>query len=94
MGNNGHIGQLIGPFKANDELYTKIKENAKIDILYVKHLGIQTEVSTIVYINNKPYEVGKTGIYEIGNTEIKSIYFSKDTDVYTIIDYIIEFDKK
>ena len=90
MGENRYMGQLKGPFKANQELFELIKADAAIDIKYVKHLGIQTYVSAIVIINNKEYEIGKTGIYEIGNTDITSIMFKADTDDNTLIDYTIE----
>lgn len=90
MGENLYMGQLKGPFKANQELFELIKADAAIDIQYVKHLGIQTDVSAIVIINNKEYEIGKTGIYEIGNTDITSIMFKADTDDNTLIDYTIE----
>ena len=90
MGENRYMGQLKGPFKANQELFELIKSDAAIDIKYVKHLGIQTDVSAIVIINNKEYEIGKTGIYEIGNTDITSIMFKADTDDNTLIDYTIE----
>ena len=90
MGENRYMGQLKGPFKANQELFELIKADAAIDIKYVKHLGIQTDVSAIVIINNKEYEIGKTGIYEIGNTDITSIMFKAATDDNTLIDYTIE----
>lgn len=90
MSENRYMGQLKGPFKANQELFELIKADAAIDIKYVKHLGIQTDVSAIVIINNKEYEIGKTGIYEIGNTDITSIMFKADTDDNTLIDYTIE----
>ena len=90
MCENRYMGQLKGPFKANQELFELIKADAAIDIKYVKHLGIQTDVSAIVIINNKEYEIGKTGIYEIGNTDITSIMFKADTDDNTLIDYTIE----
>ena len=90
MGENRYMGQLKGPFKANQELFELMKSDAAIDIKYVKQLGIQTDVSAIVIINNKEYEIGKTGIYEIGNTDITSIMFKADTDDNTLIDYTIE----
>lgn len=89
MKNNVFMGQLIGPFKANEELYTRIKEDAATAILYVHHLGIQAPIGTIIYINKKPYEIGKTGLYEIGNTRINSLYFQSDTDNNILIDYTV-----
>ena len=40
---NGFMGQLQGPFKANEDLYKKIKDNARTDFEFVSHLGIQVE---------------------------------------------------
>ena len=94
MGVNGCTGQLIGPFLANEELYDLIVDGAAQPVDYVSHLGIQTDVRKYVYINDKEYEIGKTGIYEIGNTEIKSIYFAQDVDENTIIDFKIEIKKE
>ena len=89
MGNNGYTGQLIGPFEANQELIDLINQDAIGEIQYVKHLGVQAKVRTFLSINGEEVEIGKTGIYEIGNTEINSIYFLEDTDDTAIIDYTI-----
>ena len=89
MGNNGYSGQLLGPFTANEDLMDLIQQDAIGEIDYVKHLGIQTNIGAFVSINNSIVEIGKTGIYEIGNTEINSIYFLENTDDNTIIDYTI-----
>lgn len=93
MGTNRYTGQLVGPFIAYEELYDKISAAAAQPIAYVSHIGVQTDVKNYIYINNKEYEIGKTGIYEIGNTEITSIYFAQDTDNNSIIDYTIVLDK-
>lgn len=97
MGFNYCQGQLVGPFDAGEELYERIKEDAATSFSYVSHIGIQTETSNIILLNNKEFEVGKTGIYEIGNTEITSIKFKEINshgdkiilDKNTIIDYTI-----
>lgn len=89
MKNNGRTGQLVGPFFAGEELFTKIQDDAIEEVDYVDHLGIQTKVKNFVYINGEEYEIGKTGIYEIVNAKVTSIYFSQDVDSNTIIDYTI-----
>lgn len=94
MGINGYMGQLVGPFSANVELYDLIVAAAAQPIKYVSHIGIQTDIRNYIYINGKEYEIGKTGIYEIGNTEITSIYFAQDTDENSIIDYTIVIDEE
>ena len=90
---NGHMGQLVGPFKARQELYHLIEEDAYVNIMYVEQIGIQTRVGTLIYVNHEPVEIGKTGIYEIGNTEITSLYFDQDTDNHTIVDYVVHKDE-
>lgn len=87
---NIYTGQLKGPFTAGDELFVKIQEDAAIPVSFVKHLGIQADEGSIININNKNIEIGKTGIYEIGNTEIKSLIFIQDMPENTIIDYTIQ----
>lgn len=91
MGVNGYVGQLKGPFKANENLIDLIIDNATIKIKYIKHLGIQAPMGTIVVINNIETEIGKTGFYEVGNlnTQINSLYFTNPTDENIILDYII-----
>ena len=92
MGNNVHQGQLRGPFTAEQELFTLIKEAAAVPFTYITHIGVQTDVRNIIIVNGKEYEIGKTGIYEIGNTEITSLKFKEDVDINTIVDYTIEED--
>lgn len=90
MGTNYYQSQLTGPFSTTDEIMNKIRENAAVKFSRVSHLGIQTDVRNFVIINGEEVEIGKTGIYEIGNTEITSIRFKQDVDKNTIIDYTIE----
>lgn len=89
MGENGYTSQLLGPFKANQELIDLIQQDAIKEIKYVKHLGIQANENTFLYINGEKVEIGKTRVYEIGNTKIKSVYFINDTDDNAIIDYTV-----
>lgn len=99
-GTNKAQGQLIGPFSAGQELMDLISEQCVTSPLYVEHIGIQTEVQnviihpeTLVEIKisgqTQTIEVGKTGIYEIGNTKVTSIKFLNDRDNNTIVDYIV-----
>ena len=92
MGSNVHQGQLRGPFVAKQELFTLIKEAAAVPFTYITHIGVQTDIRNIIIVNGKEYEIGKTGIYEIGNTEITSLKFKEDVDINTIVDYTIEED--
>ena len=72
------------------EIMDLIRAAAAVEVEYVWHLGVQTDVRAMIRINGHEVEVGKTGIYEIGNTEITSIQFVEDVDENTIIDYIIK----
>ena len=90
MGDNRRTGQLKGPFIANEELVTKIGMDADFTNFYIRQLGIQTDVGNLVSIDGDIREIGKTGIYEIGNTKIDSLFFIQDTDENSIIDYVIQ----
>ena len=89
---NGYMGQLKGPFQADEELFTKIQNISSEKIAAVQHLGIQTVTGDLVMIeiNGKEIEIGKTGMYEVRNTEITSIKFKTDVDENTLVDYVIK----
>lgn len=74
--------QLIGPFKANEELCT---------FGTIKHLGIQIKslMPVIVIINNQEIEIGKTEMYELKDVEITSLKFKQDINNNTIIEYLL-----
>lgn len=94
---NGHIGQVRGPFVSNEDLlddnkpigaFTPEKERPVI----IK-LGIQAEEGTIVCINGANIKIGKTGIYELDNViNIKELYFPDGADENTLIDFIYQGD--
>lgn len=98
---NIYQGQIQGPFEANEELiWEYIRPLCKSTPKYILHLGIQTKArdisidnGTLVEIINHGkemrYEIGKTGIYEVGNTKITSIKFLEDQDNNTIIDFTV-----
>ena len=89
---NGYMGQLKGPFQADEELFTKIQNTSSEKITAVQHLGIQTVTGDLVMIeiNGKEIEIGKTGMYEVRNTEITSIKFKTNVDENTLVDYVIK----
>ena len=76
------IQQLIGPFKANQELCKGV----------IKQLGIQIKSLTpqYVFINNQEIKIGQTEMYEQKNVEINSLKFKQDMDNNTIIEYILK----
>ena len=89
---NGYMGQLKGPFQADEELFTKIQNTSSEKIAAVQHLGIQTVTGDLVMIeiNGKEIEIGKTGMYEVRNTEITSIKCKTNVDENTLVDYVIK----
>jgi len=86
--NNGFY-QLQGPFTALEELITQIKNNSS-DFQYIKQIGIQSIPSHICHINGQIFEIGKTGILEISESKITSIYFDQNETEATIIDCILD----
>ena len=72
--------QLCGPFQQEAILISNID---------VYHLGIQAKPGTIFIMNGKEFEIGITGIYEIEQIFITSLYFNKNID-NAIIDYVIK----
>lgn len=90
---NGHIGQVIGPFVAGQDLladdgsigmFTPEKERP---VLY--KLGIQATKDTVVSINNTPIKIGVTGIYELDDlVKITELSFPNGADNLTIIDFV------
>ena len=95
MVQNGHIGQVSGPFTANVDLldddqaigiFTPEKERP---VLY--KLGIQTNPGVIVKINDIPIRIGVTGIYELDDVvRISSIIFPNGADEDTLIDFVYQ----
>lgn len=77
------IQQLIGPFKANEELCT---------FGTIKHFSVQIKslIPMTIIINNQEIEIGKTEIYELRDVEITSLKFKQDMDNNTIIEYVLK----
>ena len=67
MGYNVYQGQIIGPFTNGQDLYNKIQQDCESSFITIWHLGIQSKIGSQFKINNKDTQIGKTGIYEIGN---------------------------
>ena len=90
---NGRVGQVIGPFNANEDLLetngaigTFTPETTK-PILY--KLGIQAPEGTRVQINEAVIQIGKTGIYELDNVvDVKKLIFLDSTDDSAIVDFV------
>lgn len=96
---NGCFGTIQGPFTANEEIFTKIQEQCLYQINYISKIGIvytgdwNLEVikddfpKIIVIINDIQFQIGKTKMLELENTEITSIKFQEDTNEKIYIDY-------
>ena len=91
---NGHIGQVLGPFAAGQDL---LADNGPIGIFtpvkqrpVIYKLGIQANPNTIVRINNTEIKIGITGIYELDSDTIKvtQLEFPNGAGDNTIIDFI------
>ena len=89
MGYNVYQSQIMGPFSANTNLLIKIREDCQDSSANIWHLGIQTDIGNKFKINEKNVQIGKTGIYEIGNTKITQFSCLQDLNANTIIDYVI-----
>lgn len=88
MGNNKHTAQLKGSFNSSQNLFELIQAEAAGPIKKIKHLGIQAKPGTLFNIDGKRVYVGLTGMYEIYDIEISTLYV-KNTD-NIIIDYTVE----
>lgn len=75
--------QLIGPFKANQEL---------CPTGVIQQLGIQLKSLSpqYVFINDKEIEIRTTEMYELTDVEITSLRFKHDMDNNTIIEYVLK----
>lgn len=80
-------GQVVGPFKAKEELYSKIRAAAPSEIKLIKHLGIQGQSGNTFVLNNIEFEIGDTEMFEIEQVLVTSLYFKQD-EKQAIIDYI------
>ena len=94
---NGHIGQVSGPFLANTDL---LEDNQPIGAFtpeterpVIVKLGVQAAEGTIVCINGANIKIGKTGIYELDDViNIKELYFPNGADESTLIDFVYKGD--
>lgn len=89
---NGRVGQVLGPFGSEDLL-----ENGGIISTFtpedvqplLRKLGIQTDVGTIVRINNAEIKIGKTGIYELDEIVlVRQLNFPNGASENTIVDFV------
>jgi hypothetical protein len=86
---NDKFVQLHGPFGKDEELVDKIKENFS-DFQSIKKIGIQSEPTNICYLNGQIFEIGKTGILEIDEANITSVYFKQNELEATLVDCVLK----
>lgn len=95
---NGRVGQVTGPFIANQNLcaiggaiydFAIAQTQSAVDPIRIQKLGIQAEPGTKIKINNIVIKLGKTGIYELDYTvEIRSLLFPEATTDEVIVDFV------
>lgn len=90
---NGHIAQVVGPFRANQDLLAdegpigKLTPEKDRPVLY--KIGIQAQIGTEVRINDNIIRIGKTGIYELDQVvKITELSFPNGASENTIVDFI------
>ena len=90
---NGHIGQVTGPFNANQDLLAdfgpigSFTPELQRPIIY--KIGIQAEKGTVVSINNTNIKIGNTGIYQLDDViKINELSFPNGATEDTIIDFV------
>jgi hypothetical protein len=81
--------QVSGPFIANEEIFTKVKE-LNSDASSIKKIGIQAPVKDQCKINGEIFEIGKTGSLQLDDVKVTSIYFLQDEADDALIDCIVE----
>jgi ABC-type uncharacterized transport system ATPase subunit len=86
---NDKFIQLHGPFSQNEELIDRIKKNYS-DFKSIKQIGIQSQSTNICCINGQNFEIGKTGILELNEVNITSIYFKQDELATTLVDCLLK----
>jgi len=72
-------GFLQGPFTAKKELFN--------DGTIFK-IAIQSRPGHYVDLNGSAFEIGKTGMLQFRNSNIKSVSFEQDEDSYANIAYL------
>ena len=86
----GRLGQLLGPFSPGEEIINLISATNTNSQYRDMKLGIQTAIDTIVNINGKSIQIGRTGLYELDEImSVSSIVFPNGAPENTIIDYVI-----
>lgn len=86
---NDKFVQLTGPFEIRQDLIPIIRKQCS-DFHFVTRLGISAVDGDMVSINGEVFEIGKTGMFEVKNINISSIYFLKDMPETTIVDCVLD----
>lgn len=98
---NAYVGQLQGKFSTEDRLVDIIFQNCRdgmsaqeyeSSILKIYKIGIYSKPYHQIELNGKIEKLGKTGILEIRDSEIKDLHFLQEENEDTFIDYIISIN--
>ena len=101
---NGFFGQIQGPFTANQNLMSLIKQQCNEkegneDDIYISKIGIyyprlpkiqQQKFNPIIAINGNNFAIGQTNILELNETYITSLKILQNVDSTFFIDYQYE----
>ena len=88
------VRQIIGNFKANQELIGTFDENENPllpKVSFFHEFGIQLKEGQIILINGKEIEMGKTEMLQYVDTAIDSVQLLEDN--FLIIDCIFEYEE-
>lgn len=85
---NDKFVQIHGPFSKNEELINIIKKDYP-DFKFIQKIGIQSISTNICCINGQNFEIGKTGILELNEVSITSLYFKQDELATTLVDCLL-----
>lgn len=89
-------GQLLGPFTGGDNLIAQIEPNFNSLYNYIGHLGVEVIPNigneAIIVCNGIEYKIGDTGLLDIVNCKITSMYFKYDMSRETKINYVLYYN--
>lgn len=85
---NDKFVQIHGPFSKNEELINIIKKDYP-DFKFIQKISIQSISTNICCINGQNFEIGKTGILELNEVSITSLYFKQDELATTLVDCLL-----
>ena len=85
-----YIGQVAGIFSRSEDIMNTVIKNSHRKAKSIIKIGIQLERGKTIALNEREFQIGKTGRLEFDNVNITSIKIGKNISEFTpiIIDYI------